>query len=106
MKNYEKNEESLFFEYLDAITLYGWAMSQKLPVNGFRFVRKVSELGEDFIKYYDDDTDKGYILEVDVEYPKILHDLHSDLVFLPERMKSDKCNNLVSNLYDKKLLFY
>ena len=74
----------------------------KLPVNGFKFVRKVSKIDEDFIKNYDEDTDKGYILEVDVEYPKNLHDLHSDLPFLPERIKIDKCNKLVCNLYYKK----
>ena len=45
----KKNEESLFLEYLDANNLYGWAISQKLPVNGFKFVRKVSKLDEDFI---------------------------------------------------------
>ena len=50
MKNYEKIEESLFLEYLDANNLYGWAMCQKLPVNGFKFVRKVSKIDEDFIK--------------------------------------------------------
>ena len=44
-----------------------------------------------------------YVLEVDVEYPKNLHDLHSDLPFLPERLKIDKCSKLVCNLYDKKL---
>ena len=102
MKNYEKNEESLFLEYLDPNNLYGWAMSQKLSVNGFRFVRKVSKTDEDFIKNYDEDTDKGYILEVDAEYPKNLLNMHSDLPFLPERMKIDKCNKLVCNLYDKK----
>ena len=56
---------------------------------------------EDFIKNYDEDSDKGYILEVDVEYPKNLLDLRSDLSFLLERMKINKCNKLVCNLYDK-----
>ena len=56
---------------------------------------------EDFIKNYDKDSDKGYILEVDVEYLKKLHDSHSDLPFLPERMKINKCSKLVCNLYDK-----
>ena len=56
---------------------------------------------EDFIKNYGEDSDKGYILEVDVEYLKNLHDLHSDLPFLPERMKINKCSKLVCNLYDK-----
>ena len=55
-----------------------------------------------FCKNYDENSDKGYILEVDVEYPKNLHDLHSDLPFLRERMKVNKCNKLVYNLYDKK----
>ena len=59
------------------------------------------EFNEDFIKNYDEDSDKGYILEVDVKYPKNLHDLHSDLPFLPERMKIDKCGKLVCNLHDK-----
>ena len=53
-------------------------MSQKLPVNGFKFVKNVSKIDEDFIKNYDEDSDKGYILEVDVECPKNLHVLHSD----------------------------
>ena len=106
MKNYEKNEESLFLEDLDANNLYGWAMSQKLPVNGLKFVRQVSKIDKDFIKNYDEDTDMGYILEVDVEYPKNVHDLHSDLRFLPERMKIDKCNELVCNLYDKKSMLF
>ena len=76
-------------------------MSQKLPVNGFKWVKNVSKFDENFIKNYDEDSDKGYILEVDVEYPKNLHDLHSDLPFLPERMKINKCRKLVCNLYDK-----
>ena len=77
-------------------------MSEPEPVNGFKWLEDLSKIDEDFIKNYDNDSDKGYILEVDVEYPKNLHDLHSDLKFLPERMKNDKCNKLVCNLYDKK----
>ena len=56
------------------------------------------KFNEDIIKNYDEDNDKGYILEVDVEYPKDLHDLHSDLPFLPERMNINKFNKLVFNL--------
>ena len=66
-------------------------MCQKLPANGFKWIKDVSKIDEEFIKDYDEDSDKGYILEVDVKYPKKLHDLHSDLQFLPERMKIDKC---------------
>ena len=102
MKNYGKNEESSFIEYLDANNLYVWAMSAALPVNGFDWMEDLSKTSEDFIKNYDKYSDKGYILDVDVEYPKNLHNLHSDLPFLPERMKIDKCSKLVCNLYDKK----
>ena len=101
MENYDKNEESSYIQYLDANNLYGWAMSQKLPVNGFKWVEN-NEINEEFIKHYDENNDKGYILEVDVKYPKKLNDLHSDLPFLPERMKINKCEKLVCNLYNKK----
>ena len=62
----------------------------------------MSKFTKEFIKNYDEDSDKGYILEVDVNYPENLHDLHSDLSFLPERMKINKCTKLVCNLYDKE----
>ena len=102
MKNYDKNKESSYIQYLDANNLYGWAMSQKLPVNGFKSIKNVTEIDEKFIKNYDKDSDKGYIFEVDVKYPRRLHDLHSDLPFLPKRMKIDKCKKLVCNLRNKK----
>ena len=100
MKNYDENEESSYIQYLDANNLYGWAMSQKLPVNGFKWVN--NEINEEFIKNFDENSDKGYILEVDVKYPRKLHDLHSDLPFLPKRMKIDKCKKLVCDLHNKK----
>ena len=59
------------------------------------------KFNEDFIKNYDEDRDKGYIFEVNVQYSKYLRDLHSDLSFLPEKMKINKCNKLVFNLHDK-----
>ena len=81
-------------------------MSQKLPVNGFKWIKKVSKIDEDFIKNYDKDGNTGYFLNVDIEYPKELHDLHSDLPFLPERMKINKCNKLVCKLYDRKTMLF
>ena len=105
MKDYDKNEDSSFLEYLDVKNIYGWAMIQPLSVDGFKWVRNVSKIDEDFIISYDEDSDKGDILEVDIEYPKNLHDLHSDLRFLPERMKIDKCSKLECNLYDKETFF-
>ena len=61
----------------------------------------MSKFNENFIKNYDEESDKGYLLEVDAEYPKRPQDLYSDLPFLPERMKTKKYNKLVCNLYYK-----
>ena len=102
MKNYNESKESSYIQYLDANNLYGWAMSQKLPVNDFKWIEDTSKINEEFIKNYDENNDKGYILEVDVKYPKSLHKLHSDLPFLSKRMKIDKCKKLVCNLLNKK----
>ena len=77
-------------------------MSLKLPVDGFKWIKRLFEFNEDFIKNYDENSNKGYFLEVDVKYPKELHNLHSDLSFLPERLETEKCNKLVCNVYDKK----
>ena len=101
MKNYNINEESSYIQYLDANDLYGWAMSKKLPANEFKWLDS-NKINEEFIKNYNENDKKGYILKVDVMYPKKLHDLHSDLQFLPERMEINKCKKLVCNLYDKK----
>ena len=101
MKSYNNNEESSCIQYLDANNLYGWAMSKKLPVNGFKWLDN-SKINEEFIKNYNENDIKGYILEVDVKYPKRLHELHSDLPFLSERMEVNKCKKLVYNLFNKK----
>ena len=104
MKNYDKNKESSYIQYLDAKNLYVWAMSQKLPVNDFKcnVIKNVMEIDEKFIKNYDEDSDKGYFFEVDVKYPRRLHELHSDSTCLPKRIKIDKCKKLVCNLRNKK----
>ena len=102
MENYDKNEESSYIQYLGANNLYGWAMSQKLPVNNFKWVGDTSKINEELIKNYNENNKKGYILEVDAKYPKKLQDSHSDLPFLPRRMKIDKCKKLVCNLQKKK----
>ena len=90
MKNYDKNNESSYIEYLDANNLYGWAMSQKLPINGLEWVKNLSKINEDFIKKYIENSDKGCFLEVDLEYSKTLFNSHEDLPFLPERKKNNK----------------
>ena len=102
MKDYDESKESSYIQYLDANNLYGAAMSEKLPINGFKWVNDISKIDKKFIKSYDKkNSDKGYVLEVDVDYPSKLHRLHSDMPFLPERMKIDKTQKLVCNLRDK-----
>ena len=76
-----------------------------MPVNGFKWLdtsETSNKINEDFIKKYNENNDKGYILEVDVKYPKRLHELHSDLPFLSERMEVNTCKKLVCNLFNKK----
>ena len=79
-------------------------MSKKLPVNGFRWLDSddINEINEEFLKNHNENYNKRYIIEVDVTYPKRLHELHSYFPFLPERMKIDKCNKFVCNLFNKK----
>ena len=76
-------------------------MSQRLPVNSFEWMERLSELDERFIKNFDENNDERYILEVDVEYPKNLFNLHCDLPFLSERKKIKKCKKVVCNIYSK-----
>ena len=63
--------------------------------------KSINKCNEEFIKNYDENSSKGYILEVDGEYLRELHNLHSDLQFLPERTKINKCSKLVCTFYDK-----
>ena len=102
MTDYNSDEASKFLQYLDANNLYGWAMVQKLPTHGFRWINKVEELTSEFINKLVKKENKGYILEVDVGYPKELHESHNELPFLPERMKIGKVEKLVPNLNKKK----
>ena len=77
-------------------------MSQKLPVSGFKWVKNKSKFNESFIKNYDENSNNRYFFEVNVEYPKMLFNLHKDLSFLPEREKMEKCGKLVCNIKDKE----
>ena len=107
MNNYDKDIECNSFEssylmYLDANNLYGWSLSQKPPVNGFEWEQNIYKFNVDFIKNYDKDSNKGYFLEVDVEYPENVFNLHSNSPFLPDTNKIGKCNKLVCNIHDKE----
>ena len=81
--------------YLDANNFYGWVMSQKLPINGFKWVEHLSKFNEKFIKSFNENSDREYFLEVDVEYPKNLFNSHKDLPFLAEKKKKNSNNLLV-----------
>ena len=94
--------QTSYLTYLDASNLYGWSMSQKLPVNGFLWYNYLSEFNEDFIKNYNENSDVGYFLEVDVEYPKTSWGSHKELPFLPERRKLEKVEKLVCSIEDKE----
>ena len=61
-------------------------MLQMFPANNFDWIKDASQFNEDFIKSYNGESDEGYFVEVDVQYPEKLHELHNDLPFLPERM--------------------
>ena len=77
---YDSTKKSVYLQYLVANNLYGWAMCKKLLLNSYKWAN-VEEFDSDFIKNYDVNSDKGYSLEVDVEYPKELYSSH----FLSER---------------------
>ena len=122
-EQYDKSKPSSYISYLDANNLYGLAMSKKLPFDNFNWY--FSRMDEKKVLSYSDDDDKGYILEVDLEYPKELHDLHRDYPLAPEIMSvsenmlspvqkeihkkyygkdasDEKTNKLILNVMDKK----
>ena len=98
---YNPDEKSICLQYLDASNLYGWAMVQNLPTHGFLW-----KDAEDFTPEKIDELVKkgkrGYLLEVDVKYPKELHENHNELPFLVKKMKIGREKKLVPNLKDKK----
>ena len=77
-------------------------MSQKLPANGFKWVKNLFKFNENFIQNYDENDNKGYFLVVDVDYLKKLHDLHKDLRFLPERGEIFDVQRYISFLLQRK----
>ena len=95
---YRPCEPTRYLQYLDDNNLYGWAMSQPLPTGGFKWV----DVKPDEISKLANSSRKGYLLEVDVHYPRELHDYHNDLPFTCEHMAIDGVEKLIPNLYYKK----
>ena len=77
-------------------------MSHKLPVNGFKWLEKLSKFNEKLINNYNENKDIGYFLKVDIDYLKELFNLHKDLPFLAERKKVNKCEKLICSIEDKE----
>ena len=102
MNNYDKSIELSYLMDLDANNLNGWAMSQKLPINRFKWAEDLSEFNESFIKNYDGNSDREYFLEVDVEYPKNVFNSHKVLPFLAGRKKFKKVKKHFCDIKGKK----
>ena len=103
MKDFNKTKPSKHLIYIDANNLYGGAMSQELPTHGFKWLsnKEIENLYNNQIVQVWEKT--PCILEVDLEYPKELHDLHNDYPLCPERVECDKgVKKLIPNLRDKK----
>ena len=90
---YDETKPSNYIKYLDANNLYGLAMSMKLPIGKLKWIKKM--LTEQMIMDWNENDDNAYILEVDLEYPKEIHDEHSDYPLAPENMNITE--NLLSN---------
>ena len=99
---FNPQEEIKYLSYLDANNLYGWAMSQYLPYEAFEWVENIDE--DPMFFNVPENSDVGFILEVDIEYPDSLHFDHQDLPLCPERMKppGSKQEKLLTTLYDKE----
>ena len=99
MKNYDEKTPSKYIMYLDANNLYGWAMSQYLPTGNFKWLSQ-NQIEKTNLGKYTENSKKGLILEVDLEYPQELHDLHNDYPLGPEKVKvakdmlSDYCKKI------------
>jgi hypothetical protein len=85
LSDFDKNEESKFIAYLDANSLYGWAMIQSLATGDFKW-EKPEEFNEEIILKLLDDAKTGYIFDVDLEYPQDLHDKHNDYPLAADRV--------------------
>ena len=85
MENYDKNIITTYHRVFRCKRFVPMGNISKLPINGFKWVKKISEFDDCFIKNYDENSNKGYFFEVDINYPTYLFNLHKDLPFLPGR---------------------
>ena len=100
MKDFDESKPSTFIQYLDANNLYGWAMTQKLPTHGFKWINVDTSSVLKLLEKKD--TNQGFIFEVDLEYPRSLWKSHNDYPLAPERTKIDKVDKLICSFLPKK----
>lgn len=102
MPDYDPSIPNNFLLYIDCNNLYGYAMCASLPYGDFELLQQ-GEINELDVRLVPDDSDFGYILEVDLQYPEYLHDLHNDIPFCPQKFipPGSKQPKLIPNLYDK-----
>ncbi|CAG9794210.1 unnamed protein product [Diatraea saccharalis] len=100
LQNYDKSKQDVYIMFYDANNLYGHAMCLYLPYGGFKW----QPIHPNFDYKVPEDSDIGYILEVDLSYPKELHDLHSDFPLCPKKKTVDGADNklLVADFKEKK----
>ena len=99
VKGYDKAQPTKYLTYLDANNLYGWAMSQPLPVGEFEWIDGADMSNIETIK---EDAEYGYMFEVDFDYPKELHDDHNDYPLAPQNVEIDKVHKLVPTLFNRE----
>ena len=86
MTDYDKSKGSSYIQYQDVNDLYGWEISENLPVNNFESIKDTSQFNEDFLKNCNEERYEGYFLEVDGQHFEKLHELYNDLRLLQERI--------------------
>ena len=101
MKSYDSSKESIYITNLGASNVYGWAMNQCLLYSGFKWLNQ-KEISEFCLNFISENSFVGYTLEVDLEYPSEIHELHNDYPLAPEKLEisqnmlSKYCSNIAS----------
>ena len=100
MNDYDPEKPSTFITYLDKNDLYGWSMNEYVPYKKFEWLENIDEFN---VITINEKSDIGYILEVDLEYPKELHELHNDYPLAPKKLavSSDMLSKYCKNIADE-----